>query len=76
MIHAKRLDTGETVYSEARDIETHDLQIDNKGFITFYDSRFHKKCITEMPWKNGVQDFIDFVEHEVNTEETDTEFPQ
>lgn len=71
MIQSKCIQTGENLYSEASNIETHELTIDGSGFITFYDARLHKNCRTVLAWKHGTQEFIDFVEHEVNSVEID-----
>lgn len=67
MIEARCVDTDQLVYVQARDIETHDASVDSEGYITFYESNSHKYYKTVIAWPHGgLQEFIDFVDGEVN----------
>lgn len=69
MIDAKCIEDNKVSYVPAKDIETHNIKMDKDGFITFYNSTTHKFYRSELPWKNGLEDFVEFVDHEVNSAE-------
>jgi hypothetical protein len=71
MIEARCIETNEIAYIPPANIETHDADIDQFGFITFYDCQSHKYYRTELPWEHGLDEFIQFVDNETNSSEMD-----
>ncbi|OUR95866.1 hypothetical protein A9Q84_15315 [Halobacteriovorax marinus] len=71
MIDAKCIEDNTVAYVKARDIETHDIKIDGEGYITFYNTSNHKYYKSELPWDHGLDEFITFVDCEVNSAEID-----